>query len=161
MSSAAGATVAPEDREVIPTMAAMAVQASTTASVIRALQSGNNAIGPRMRLTVARFLRHLEAAKTVSEAAGPDSIFDLHTLVLEDAVRYESFARLAASNDRERIASNYSRIFDLADALTADSATDEIAISNTEHASELADYLQGLSVLITNYIREELAESEE
>jgi hypothetical protein len=161
LSSAAGTAVTAEDGEVVSLMAATAVQASTTASVIRALQSGNDTVGPRMRRTVVRLLQHLEAAKGISEAAGPEGLFDPHTLVLKDAVRHESFARLAASGGRERIASKYNRIFDLTDALATDPESNEVVIADTEHASELADYLQSISILITDYIREELAQSEE
>ena len=101
MSSAAGTLLATDDGEVA-VMAATAVQASTTAGVIDAVRSGRPA-GPRMRRTTSRLLSHLRQLKIMSEAAGASGLFNPHVLVLNDSVRHEGFARLAATKHREQI----------------------------------------------------------
>jgi hypothetical protein len=156
MSSAASTLLADDEGEVA-VMAATAVQASTTASVIEAMRSGRS-VGPRMRRTVSRLLSHLHQLRTISKAAGPSGLFNPHVLVLNDSIRYEGFARLAATKHRDQMVKSYARLFELIDSVHDDGEGGEIDIIDPGKADELASYLRQLSAFLSDYLREEVTE---
>lgn len=156
MSSAASTMLATDDGEAA-VVAATAVQASTTASVIDALRAGRPA-GPRMRRTVSLLLSHLQGLRTMSATAGPSGLFNPHVLVLNDTARHEGFARLAATRHRDEIVKNYARLFELIDSVSGNTESGEVNIIDPDGAEELATHLRELSAFLSYYLREEIGE---